>query len=147
VNAVMNKPTRPIYPFRLPMDYTDGSDLTIVHDIPVDLTAHVKVVGQPDSGAYEWVIENADSTLTYSNSGYGSPECALRDGLIVFLGALCHSDDVLTAKIEQIMKNARTVSRPLSRQRCDDEPPSPAVRPLGPGHADVPDHPVSRHLR
>lgn len=113
----MNEPARPKYPFHLSMEYTEGKDLTILYDIPVDLKAHVKVVGQPDWGSYEWVIENADSTLTYSDSGYGSPEYALRDGLIVFHGTLCNSDDVLAAKLDQIMKNARTVSRSIVTPR------------------------------
>jgi hypothetical protein len=115
--TVMNEPARPAYPFHLMMEYTDGKDLTILFDIPVDMNASVKVVGQPDWGAYEWVIESADSALTYSNSGYGSADYALRDGLIVFHGILCNSDYVLAAKIEQLMKNARTVSRAILTPR------------------------------
>lgn len=114
----MSEATRPVYPFHLPMEYTDGKDLTILFDISVDLNASVKVVGQPDWGAYEWVIENADSTLTYSNSGYGSPDYALRDGLIIFHGTLFNCDDVLAAKIEQLMKNARTVNRAIVTPRA-----------------------------
>lgn len=117
MSAVMKEPTRPAYPFHLPMEYTNGKDLTVLYDISVDINVSVKVVGQPNWGAYEWVIENADSTLTYSNSGYGSSDYALRDGLIVFHGILCNSDEVLAAKIEQLMKNARTVSRAIVTPR------------------------------
>lgn len=57
-----------------------------VKTVSVGLDGRVGVVGDPDNAAYEWVVVSADSVLNHSNCAYGSPEIALRDGLIAALG-------------------------------------------------------------
>lgn len=95
------------FPLHLPLEYTNGKDLRVLYDINVGSNERLKVVGQPEFGSYEWLIERADGTLLYSDCGYGCADYALRDGLIVWHGAYSNSDDVLQPKIDQIMRSAR----------------------------------------
>jgi hypothetical protein len=45
----------------------------------------VEVIGDPDNGCYEWVIRNAAGKIVeHSDSGYGSTETALRDGIAAY---------------------------------------------------------------
>jgi hypothetical protein len=46
----------------------------------------VGVVGDPENAAYEWFEVSGDRVLNHSDCAYGSPEIALRDGLIAALG-------------------------------------------------------------
>lgn len=64
------------------------TETTVVHSIPVGTTDDVvQVVGEPENGVYEWVINDQDNdTRRFSDVGYGSPAVALRDGLIAALG-------------------------------------------------------------
>jgi hypothetical protein len=51
----------------------------------VGMADWVEVIGDPDNGCYEWVIRNeAGKIVEYSNSGYGSTETALRDGIAAY---------------------------------------------------------------
>ncbi len=75
----------PDFPLRLPLTYTDGTCLKVLHDLDVGDGVRVKVIGDPENGAYEWCIER-EGGLTFSDSGYGLPEIALRDGLTVWYG-------------------------------------------------------------
>lgn len=59
--------------------------------VPVSLCGddRIDVVGDPDNAAYEWVIVRGGDrrgVFEHSDSGYGSTEVALRDGLIAYLG-------------------------------------------------------------
>jgi hypothetical protein len=109
MNAATSDPGSRPYPLRLPLDYTDGTDLKVVHDICVSDTHHVLVVGDPDNGSYEWVLEEADS-VTFSNSGYGCSDIALRDGLIAYHHSY-GSDECLAVKVAQLKQNSKTVRR------------------------------------
>ncbi|WP_334043645.1 hypothetical protein [Burkholderia ambifaria] len=57
-----------------------------VKTISVGLDGRVGVVGDPENAAYEWVVVSANSVKEHSDCAYGSPEIALRDGLIAALG-------------------------------------------------------------
>ena len=57
-----------------------------VHVIAVGMVDHVVVVGDPDNASYEWLIRTPNGERERSNSNYGSPEAALRDGLTAYLG-------------------------------------------------------------
>ncbi|MFA6309949.1 MAG: hypothetical protein WCV99_00650 [Sterolibacterium sp.] len=55
-----------------------------VHVIPAGMDDRVEVVGDPESGCYEWVIYTPAGVREHSDAAYGSPEMALRDGLISY---------------------------------------------------------------
>jgi len=57
-----------------------------VNAVGVFIDDRVGVVGDPDNAAYEWVVVSADRVIQHSDCAYGSPEIALRDGLIAHLG-------------------------------------------------------------
>lgn len=57
-----------------------------LHSIPVGMTDLVEVVGDPDNAAYEWLVRTPDGVREHSDVAYGSPEVALRDGLIAYCG-------------------------------------------------------------
>ena len=94
---------RPAFPFRLPLEYADGARLKVLYDLPVDVgTSRVKVIGDPENGAYEWCIEDSHG-LSYSDCGYGIPEVALRDGLTFYWGG---SVDIAKVKARAKRKTA-----------------------------------------
>lgn len=72
------------FPLRLPLHYADPKRLRVRYDLAVDDGVQVKVICD-DNGTSEWCIERRDS-LTFSDSGYGMAEIALRDGLSVWWG-------------------------------------------------------------
>lgn len=84
----MNTPgvVRPPFPFRVFLKHTDDERLFVLHKLQVGLEHDLYLVGDPDIGSYEWVLHRGDE-LEYSDAGYGSPEVALRDALIAYLGA------------------------------------------------------------
>lgn len=66
-------------------EYTDNRKT--LHSVSVDMTRTLDVVGDPNNGSYEWLIRNGEKTVeAHSNCGYGSPDIALRDGLIYYHG-------------------------------------------------------------
>lgn len=70
----------------LALDYVDTARLMILHEIWL-CDGHVLfVVGDPDNGSYEWVIQHG-AELEHSNCGYSIPFVALRDGLIAYWGS------------------------------------------------------------
>jgi hypothetical protein len=72
-------------PFRMPrFKYTGESQ--VVMSVDVDMDAELFIVGQPQNGAYEWVIVNHGAIENHSDCGYGDHSIALRDGLIAFHG-------------------------------------------------------------
>ena len=73
----------------LRLRYTDATDLWILHDLPGSHGYSVRVIGNPDNGSYEWVVEQAGK-LSHSDCGYGDPDVALRDGLIAMHGLPRH---------------------------------------------------------
>lgn len=85
-NAFAGKPA-----FRMPIFKYTGEAKVLLR-IDVDLYAEVIVVGQPENGAYEWVIvsERAIAGVgiveRHSDCGYGQMSIALRDGLIAYHG-------------------------------------------------------------
>lgn len=104
----------PAFPFRLPLEYTNGARLKVLYDLPMDDDAtRVKVIGEPDNGAYEWCIEGPDG-ITYSDCGYGIPECALRDGLAAWWG-----DSVDVEKVKARSKS-KTRAQLRAYQLADD---------------------------
>jgi hypothetical protein len=58
----------------------------VVMTVDVDMDAEVVIVGQPENGAYEWVIVNHGKVERHSDCGYGQKSIALRDGLIAYHG-------------------------------------------------------------
>lgn len=53
-------------------------------DVDVDVT--VEVFGDPENGAYEWLIREHGTVTQHSDCGYGQSAIALRDGLNVWFG-------------------------------------------------------------
>ena len=84
-----------ILPRPLILHHTDASCLKDLHDIEVDCGVHVKVVGNPENGAYEWLIQR-DDRIVHSDCGYGMSAIALRDGLIYYTEA-----EQLTAHVSE----------------------------------------------
>lgn len=78
-------PRRP-FPYRLPLKYTGGDHLVVVHEIDA-WGRRVMVVGDPGNGSYEWCVETNEG-LRFSDCGWGSPEAALLAGLVVANGGL-----------------------------------------------------------
>lgn len=65
--------------------YTDPR--VVLLSVPVGIMDdRIDVVGDPDNAAYEWVIVRQGRVFDHSDAGYGSPEVALRDGLLSYLG-------------------------------------------------------------
>lgn len=65
----------------------------VLHELDLGDGYFVRVIGDPDNGAYEWCISRPESakiygkpTFEHSDDGYGQPEIALRDGLIAYFG-------------------------------------------------------------
>lgn len=65
----------------------------ILHELEIDDGYFIRVIGDPDNGGYEWVIERPGPTpytkrpaIEFSNVGYGITEIALRDGMIAYYG-------------------------------------------------------------
>ncbi len=52
-----------------------------LHVIDVDCDVTVEVFGDPDNGAYEWLIRRNGHIIEHSDCGYGQGAIALRDGL------------------------------------------------------------------
>lgn len=70
---------------RLPhFKYTGDSKVLMTVD--VDMDAEVLIVGQPENGAYEWVIVSHGTVERHSDCGYGMCSIALRDGLVAYHG-------------------------------------------------------------
>ncbi len=44
----------------------------------------IEVIGDPDNGAYEWVIRRGGKITEHSDAGYGSTLVAMRDGLAAY---------------------------------------------------------------
>jgi hypothetical protein len=65
--------------------YTGDAKILMIVD--VDMYAQLLIVGQPENGAYEWVIVVHDKVEGHSDVGYGQRSIALRDGLIAYHGA------------------------------------------------------------
>jgi hypothetical protein len=63
-------------------------DAKVLMSVDVDMYAEVLVVGQPENGAYEWVIVNHGKVERHSDCGYGMPSIAMRDGLIAYHGVV-----------------------------------------------------------
>jgi hypothetical protein len=61
-------------------------DAKVLMSVDVDMDAELLIVGQPENGAYEWVIVNHGAVERHSDCGYGQKSIALRDGLIAFHG-------------------------------------------------------------
>ena len=70
---------------KLTLHYTDADDLSVLHHIPMRTGCSIRVIGNPDNGAYEWLVER-EGRLEHSDCGYGDSDIALRDGLIVLHG-------------------------------------------------------------
>lgn len=61
----------------------------VLHELPLAPEIILRVIGDPENGGYEWVIESVatnERELESSNCGYGQSAIALRDGLIAFFG-------------------------------------------------------------
>jgi hypothetical protein len=76
----LGKPT-----FRMPRFHYTGA-AKVLMTVDVDLYAEVLVVGDPDNGAYGWVIVNHGDVEDHSDCGYGQKSIALQDGLIAYHG-------------------------------------------------------------
>ncbi len=70
---------------KLQFRYTRPDRLVVLHELRGSPGWSVRVVGDPDNGCYEWVIERPFS-LEASNCGYGDSDIALRDGLVAMHG-------------------------------------------------------------
>lgn len=83
----MNTIRRPISPEFLHFKYTANDEhRKTLHHIDIDMTRTLEVVGDPEMGCYEWMILEGGNVLAHSDCGYGSPDIALRDGLIYYHG-------------------------------------------------------------
>jgi hypothetical protein len=75
--------------FRMPIFKYTG-EAKVLMSVNVDMQAEIFIVGQPENGAYEWVIVNeivgGYTVEQHSDCGYGQRSIALRDGLIAYHG-------------------------------------------------------------
>src|ERR1043166_1506252 len=113
------KPPYPVavLPRQLLMTYTDPTDLRVLYNIEVDFATQVLVVGNPWNGAYEWVIYWSD-TLWHSDSGYGDPAAALRDGLIAYSRETrTETENKLTVRVVECKGEYNKYWRYLDRAR------------------------------
>lgn len=62
------------------------SDSRVLVSVDIDIDAELHIVGQPENGAYEWVVVNHGNVERHSDCRYGQISIALRDGLIAFHG-------------------------------------------------------------
>ena len=76
---------------QLKLDYS--TPVCILHELEIEDGYFIRVIGDPDNGAYEWLIERPKPTpytnrpaVEFSNCGYGISEVAFRDGLIAYYG-------------------------------------------------------------
>lgn len=88
----------------------------VIHSIPVGVLDHVDVVGDPEMACYEWVVLRDHQVATHSDAGYGSPEAALRDGLIKYLGLPENSREPAAA-CEPLNFGPPGLTRPVSKQQ------------------------------
>jgi hypothetical protein len=79
-------------------------DSKVLMTVDVDMDAELLIVGQPENGAYEWVIVNHDKVEQHSDCGYGQKSIALRDGLIAYHG-LEPLQDALDALLRELNRN------------------------------------------
>lgn len=70
----------------LPLKYGDPRELVILYEIDA-WDRLVTVIGDARNGCYEWCMETNEG-LRYSDCGYGSPEAALLQGLVMANGGL-----------------------------------------------------------
>lgn len=68
------------------LEYTRAA--TVLQQIHVDMSRTLCVVGDPNSGSYEWAVirHGNDAIESHSNCGYGDCAIALRDGLCAYFG-------------------------------------------------------------
>jgi hypothetical protein len=88
--------------FRMPHFHYTGT-AEVLMSVDVDLHAEVLVVGDPDNGAYEWVIVNRGDVEDHSDCGYGQKSIALQDGLIAYHG-LTPLQDAAPELLDALMK-------------------------------------------
>lgn len=67
---------------RVVLHYTQN--VRTLHTIDVDMDVTVEVFGDPENGAYEWLIRRLGVVEMHSDAGYGICAIALRDGLNAF---------------------------------------------------------------
>jgi hypothetical protein len=77
---------------RCRFEYLDPQSAVVLYRIPIGQRGWVAVFGEPDCGAYEWIVQDDGEfvdvedddlpPLQQSNCGYGHAVTALRDGLV-----------------------------------------------------------------
>jgi hypothetical protein len=70
----------------------------VLHEFDLGDEFTLRVIGDPDNGGYEWVIESPASELKFSDCAYGQSAIALLDGLVAFFGTPKLSTDVELAR-------------------------------------------------
>jgi hypothetical protein len=94
-----------VLPCPLRLEYADPTCLRVLHETQIDFNVDLKVVGNPENGTYEWLIQR-ENRLVHSNCGYGMSSIALRDGLNAYF-----ADENLCMNTAESLKTARTVER------------------------------------
>jgi len=81
--------TRPAFTRRLVLHYSDAANLKTLREESVDLDHTLRIVGDPDNGSYEWVLQRDSDArvIRHSDCGYGQVAIALLDGLLDYFGA------------------------------------------------------------
>lgn len=74
-----------VLPYQHPLiiRYADPARIRVLYEVQIDAAEFVRVIGDPENGAYEWLIQTADY-IKHSDAGYGQSAIALRDGLFVY---------------------------------------------------------------
>lgn len=100
-------------PMLLVLQYTDPANLVVIHNVRIEEGISVQAVGDPRNGAYEWVIRTPD-WIKHSDSGYGAPGSALRDGLITYyheveleFPKLCRSETIRTINYKAVVEGGK----------------------------------------
>lgn len=82
----LSQETRPLVTDAPCFNYTGPANIRLLYRMPGDgVSDLIDVIGDPDNGAYEWVLrDSAGKIVKHSDCGYGSTVAAMRDGLIAY---------------------------------------------------------------
>lgn len=72
--------TEELFDFVCPI-FRYTNPVATVHSFEIFPRSFVRVIGDPDNGAYEWVIVECGKVTSHSDCAYGQSTIALRDGL------------------------------------------------------------------
>lgn len=83
------------------------TSMKTILSVPVGMKDFVDVLSEPENAWYEYQIRTPAGVAKMSELGYGSPEAALSDGLIEFLGTSMAVAQVTDAQLLDDAKRYR----------------------------------------